>query len=461
MTYAQTLGATPRIEDAALRRYLDRVKSAFDAIPDVDAGLKALDAKLTAAIAAALATKPATSPQQSTPPPVIPPMRSMPERLVVTTVAAVSQGQVLVQAADGDVVIADNTEVAHCGAVIGLAAESAGADADVAVITTGDYLDIADLDPALPVGSVLWVSDDGDLTDTPSLVAAAGVKWAQPVGIALPGNRVLVVLGEPLVLDETTLAGDERVVVLGENGQLRVAKLVVADVGDIKMAAGTPGERWLLCAGGAVATAAEPALFAAIGYTYGGAGATFLLPDFSNAVPYGNAPAARTGSNTRDIRHKHDKGTLAVDNHHHGAGTLAAAAHTHGAGSLAAPDHAHGAGTLAAAAHGHTANTTTVTQLQQQLVGGQTVNSFNSLNNSGPHAVSGSTGSAGAGAVAGSTASSGPHAVSGNTADATATISGETDAAKYDIAAIPDPALFDIRMQRTGVAFYIYAGPAP
>ena len=36
---------------------------------------------------------------------------------------------------------------------------------------------------------------------------------------------------------------------------------------------------WLACNGASVATATYPALFAAIGYTYGGAGAAFNLPD--------------------------------------------------------------------------------------------------------------------------------------------------------------------------------------
>lgn len=36
---------------------------------------------------------------------------------------------------------------------------------------------------------------------------------------------------------------------------------------------------WLACNGASVATATYPALFAAIGYTYGGAGASFSLPD--------------------------------------------------------------------------------------------------------------------------------------------------------------------------------------
>ncbi len=54
----------------------------------------------------------------------------------------------------------------------------------------------------------------------------------------------------------------------------------------------TAPEGWLPCDGQSLAVAAEPALFAAIGYLYGGSGATFLVP---NAL-------------TRFRRHRYDAG---------------------------------------------------------------------------------------------------------------------------------------------------------
>jgi microcystin-dependent protein len=44
---------------------------------------------------------------------------------------------------------------------------------------------------------------------------------------------------------------------------------------------------YLLCNGQSVSTGAYPALFAAIGYTYGGSGSSFNIPNLQNRVPVG------------------------------------------------------------------------------------------------------------------------------------------------------------------------------
>jgi hypothetical protein len=44
---------------------------------------------------------------------------------------------------------------------------------------------------------------------------------------------------------------------------------------------------WLACDGQALATADYPALFGLIGYTYGGSGANFNVPDYNTAAPAG------------------------------------------------------------------------------------------------------------------------------------------------------------------------------
>ena len=57
---------------------------------------------------------------------------------------------------------------------------------------------------------------------------------------------------------------------------------------------------WLLADGTSYATAAHPALFAAIGYVYGGAGANFNVPDASGRATYGlgsNADVNALGDN--------------------------------------------------------------------------------------------------------------------------------------------------------------------
>ena len=49
-------------------------------------------------------------------------------------------------------------------------------------------------------------------------------------------------------------------------------------------AGGDPPPGWLECNGQTLATADYPALFAAIGYTYGGTGASFQLPNCKGRV---------------------------------------------------------------------------------------------------------------------------------------------------------------------------------
>ena len=57
---------------------------------------------------------------------------------------------------------------------------------------------------------------------------------------------------------------------------------------------------WLLCDGSSVATATYPDLFTALGYSYGGAGANFNLPDMVGVFTKGSATQTATtgGSNS-------------------------------------------------------------------------------------------------------------------------------------------------------------------
>lgn len=58
---------------------------------------------------------------------------------------------------------------------------------------------------------------------------------------------------------------------------------------------------WLLCDGASYATAAYPALFAALGYAFGGAGANFNVPDLRSRSPVGAAAAALPGLTPRAL----------------------------------------------------------------------------------------------------------------------------------------------------------------
>ena len=55
----------------------------------------------------------------------------------------------------------------------------------------------------------------------------------------------------------------------------------------IAFAGASPPTGWLLCNGSSVPTASDPALFAAIGYNYGGSGSQFNLPDMRGRTGIG------------------------------------------------------------------------------------------------------------------------------------------------------------------------------
>lgn len=61
-------------------------------------------------------------------------------------------------------------------------------------------------------------------------------------------------------------------------------------------AGGTVPNGWLLCDGSSLATADYPDLFAAIGYQFGGSGASFNLPDLRDRFPVGAGSTYSLGS---------------------------------------------------------------------------------------------------------------------------------------------------------------------
>jgi microcystin-dependent protein len=100
----------------------------------------------------------------------------------------------------------------------------------------------------------------------------------------------------------------------------------------------TPPANWLICNGASLDTTTYAKLFAVFGYTYGGSGANFLLPNFVNAFPMGAGTLAATGGEAT-----HLLTTAEMPVHPH---PIVDVTHTHGASQPAHvhpdPGHTHG-----------------------------------------------------------------------------------------------------------------------
>lgn len=77
-----------------------------------------------------------------------------------------------------------------------------------------------------------------------------------------------------------------------------------APIGSITMyGGGTPPSNWFNCDGTSLSTTAFAALFAIIGYTYGGSGASFNLPRLIGCVPLGYGPGWAIGATGGEATH--------------------------------------------------------------------------------------------------------------------------------------------------------------
>jgi microcystin-dependent protein len=100
-------------------------------------------------------------------------------------------------------------------------------------------------------------------------------------------------LGALSVAGTTTLSGTSTALTpsTGDNSTKIATTAFVQNsglVGEIKMwGTGTAPTGYLFCNGASVSTTTYASLFAVIGYTYGGSGASFTLPDFSGRMPIG------------------------------------------------------------------------------------------------------------------------------------------------------------------------------
>ncbi|RLI38354.1 hypothetical protein DRO66_01875 [Candidatus Bathyarchaeota archaeon] len=81
-----------------------------------------------------------------------------------------------------------------------------------------------------------------------------------------------------------------------------------------------PGARWLACDGASVSTTFYPYLFKALGYTYGGSGASYNLPDFEGAFLRGYDPSNKLDPDTRAVGSFQDH---ALQEHQHSSNAKA------------------------------------------------------------------------------------------------------------------------------------------
>ena len=85
--------------------------------------------------------------------------------------------------------------------------------------------------------------------------------------------------------------------VLTSNGTSAAWQAPAAVAGVIQMwPTNTPPTGYLLCNGASVSTSTYATLFGVIGYTFGGSGGSFLLPNYTNRFPYGTTIGSTGGT---------------------------------------------------------------------------------------------------------------------------------------------------------------------
>jgi microcystin-dependent protein len=146
---------------------------------------------------------------------------------------------------------------------------------------------------------------------------------------------------------------------------------------------------WKMCDGTSYDTTAEAALFAVLGYAFGGAGANFNVPDLRQSLPLGKA-AAGTGSTIGATggtwAHSH---TQPTHTHTGVAHTHATASHSHSIPTTGGPsvEHSHTQGSMVA-----TGNHYHVAPYHYHFAGTLALGSFGSHSVGAPHASQASAG---------------------------------------------------------------------
>lgn len=166
-----------------------------------------------------------------------------------------------------------------------------------ALVTMANAILAANANPALRItGMTLPIATTADITDKATLDlydlvrcqnTASGINALQRITSirhSITPSKWLVTLG---FSPDGTVAAPQVVPSPGQPEGKTLNELL-RPVGEITMYGGsTIPTGWLKCDGSSVAVAAYPALFAAIGYTHGGSGANFTLPNLTDRFPIG------------------------------------------------------------------------------------------------------------------------------------------------------------------------------
>src|SRR5215472_9002218 len=103
-------------------------------------------------------------------------------------------------------------------------------------------------------------------------------------------------------------------------------------VGSISMFAGAGAPaNWLICDGSSLSTTTYSALFAAIGYAFGGSGTSFNLPDLRGKFAIGASPSYTLGASGGEATHVLTVNEMPAHSH-----TITDKQHTHTVSAIAA-----------------------------------------------------------------------------------------------------------------------------
>lgn len=214
-------------------------------------------------------------------------------------------------------------EVSSSPSFTGQASVAAGSAAAPSVTVTGDtntgvYFPAADT-VGISTGGTLRVSVDssgslvtagnielGNATDTTISRVSGGVIAVE--GVSVPLNSVTnthtaqqIELGHAT---DTTLTRVSGGVIAVEGQTLATQAYVTSSLGSatpsgalMPFAGTTEPSGWFFCEGRSLSTTTYATLFAAIGYTYGGSGASFNLPDLRGRVIAGKDDMGGTSAN--------------------------------------------------------------------------------------------------------------------------------------------------------------------